>query len=186
MGVPQRPGLFGRARNWMSEEREGLTNADRLYAVGGALKDLDWTSGGGHFDAAMARNDQLQQQYEQQQARQQYAEAMQAIFADGRVDPQELGQLPGATFSDYMALQKEAEPETISNAQGIFQIGPDGTVTALERFDRPAPSGFTWDEQGRLAPIPGGPADPAYIERIRPPREGAAPGVMPGWEDFTW
>lgn len=172
MAAPPRQGMFGRARNWLSQQNEqGLTGADRLYAIGGALKDLDWTSGGGHFDAAMQRNDQQRAQYEQEQARRQYAEAMQQILADGQVTLPELATMPGVEIGDIMDYQKANRPDTRITAQGIFQVGPDGQVTDVERFDRPAPAGFMWDENGQLVPIPGGPADPDYIRRTWRPRE---------------
>jgi hypothetical protein len=185
MGIPQqRPGLFGRARNWMSQERDGLTNADRLYAVGGALKDLDWTSGGGHFDAAMQRNDQARQEYEQQQARQQYAEAMQAIFADGKVEPQELGQLPGATFDNYMALQKANEPEYETIGGRMFRMTPEGPEMVWEdpyaaeksQAEIAALRALS-DQRSNQADFYGAKADQPYA----PPRGGVAgaPAVDP-------
>lgn len=159
MAAPPRQGLFGRARNWLSQPNEqGLTGADRLYAIGGALKDLDWTSGGGHFDAAMQQQEQQRAQYEQEQARRQYAEAMQQIFADGRVDPQELGGLPGATFSDYMALQERNEPRLFQYQGQIAAVGPDGQASVVHDF----PDGFADLEREKLE---------AEIEAIRALRQ---------------
>ena len=167
-----RQGLFGRARNWLSQQNEqGLTGADRLYAIGGALKDLDWTSGGGHFDAAMQRNDQQRERFEQERKRQEYAEAMREIFADGTVDPQELVGLPGVGIGDILSYQESLRPEIKIDERGVFEIGPDGSFKMLQRLAPEAEKGFMWDENGRLTPIPGGPADPDYIRRTWRPRE---------------
>lgn len=78
---------------------------------------------------------------------------------------------------------KTPEPFTLNAGQTRY--GSDGQVIASAPVARNAPSGFAFDQDDRLIPIPGGPADPAYISQVAPLRRPQTTfNMMPGETEF--
>lgn len=76
---------------------------------------------------------------------------------------------------DYKRAQLEAlqnpSAESFTLSPGQTRFGSDGSVLASGGVDQPsAPSGYQWDGNGGLAPIPNGPADPTVMGN-KPPTD---------------
>jgi hypothetical protein len=87
--------------------------------------------------------------------------------ADGRITDQELDNFAMQTMSVAERV-KAQQPKLFNTGQAVVSVSPGTDPKAEVLYTDPQkagggvrqpPSGYTWTEEGALAPIPGGPAD---------------------------
>lgn len=75
--------------------------------------------------------------------------------------------------------EKPEKPQRITIGGRVLEFGPQGPQVVYEapKGEKPEkpekpPAGYKWTPEGGLAPIPGGPADPAVVHGKKEPSEG--------------
>ncbi|MEY2759939.1 MAG: hypothetical protein RIR33_3717 [Pseudomonadota bacterium] len=92
---------------------------------------------------------------------------IQQAAADGLITDEELDNFAMQTMSVAERV-KASKPQLFNTGQSVVAVSPGSDPKAEVLYTDPQkaaagrqpPSGYTWTEEGALAPIPGGPADP--------------------------
>lgn len=160
-GMDSTPAAGGKGGGWVTALNRGLA---------GAL---------GGYQAGAAQNEQRQGQ---DSFRQQMAAA---LGADGKINPQAYLQAASNSFANPSAIgaigkvqdwQHESEADAEHKREFGMNYGLQSKRLAHELDD--TPKGFVADpsQPGHYMPMPGGPADPAYLQSVNSAKN---PGARP-------
>jgi hypothetical protein len=101
--------------------------------------------------------------------------AMQAAMQGGKFDPVAYQQAGGdLDLADLKTLNEmnRRHYQYIEGPDGVYQIDPDtGESRLVQQYEKQAPSGYEYVD-GKLQPIPGGPADLGTIKGQAQTRRG--------------
>lgn len=186
----------------LSEALGFLTSPGTLAAVGAGIKGMGGDSSGVQQAIQIGQNARQEKMLAGQLAEKKAAAAaknaaLKAAYKRDekgrmRFDPaayvaalQAEGQGAEVDLGEMGALERASAPRrrVISNAHGLYAADDeDGTVDEIEAFERPAPAGWEFAEDGStLRPIKDGPYDPEYISRVSGVRRDAVvQRPMPG------
>ena len=102
-----------------------MTGLNKLDILGGMAKDLDWTSGGGHANAAQGRTQaQMQQLLHQKQQQQQLAQ-LQAATKGTSPQMAALAQINPQAYAQAQ-LKRQLGHNTVAGGASVVTYGPNG------------------------------------------------------------
>jgi hypothetical protein len=165
-------GMFGNIGTGL----KSLVTPENLMLLGATMKDI----GAGGSENFMGAQQMLTKQRERA-AEQEWGQGLIASLGDGTQPPDMAALLPqlaaGAArgyrgAGDMASLIKASQPEraqALEGPDGIHERQKDGTWKLASPYPEKgptAPAGYTYGADGKLAFIPGGPADPATVRAL--------------------